>query len=193
VRHVTENRPLLVFLIGYFLVASGGVIYGNVLPLFASDEVGLTPEQWGYALSAFLLATLVSFWFWGVFLDRFGAPLTVLICWGAMGVAMGAVFFARSWPAFLVLVGVRGLFMSGNILAFFPIVMHFTESADTIRGMGLHFSLWGLRWVTMPLLVALVVDGGLFPMHYLFPVSLALVAIGVATMGRVWWRERATE
>ncbi len=193
VRQTGGNRPLLVSLVGYFLVASGGVLYGNVLPLFASDEIGLTPQQWGWALAGYLVAIVISLWLWGRFLDRFGAPLTMVLCWTAMGLAMGALFFVRTWHPFLVLVTVRGLFMSGNMLAFFPLVMHFTDSDDTMRGMGLHFSLWGLRWVTMPLVVAWVVDGGLCPMEYLFLASLALTGLGVFTMTRAWWRDRTTQ
>ena len=190
VRGALGNRTLLVFLTGYFFVTCGGVVYGNILPLFARDELLLDPARWGIAGGAFLGVTLLSVWFWGRFLDRFGAPVTMLITWSGMALLMGAVFFVRSWPVFLALVAARGLFMSGNLLAFFPIVMHFTESRDTMRGMGLHSTFWGIRWVTMPTLVMLVVDGRLFPQRYLFLVSLALVLLGLTIMGRVWWRHR---
>jgi len=190
VRRALANRTLLVFLTGYFFVTCGGVVYGNILPLFARDELALDPAQWGIASAGFLGATLVSFWFWGRFMDRFGAPVTMLITWSAMAVLMGAVFFVHDWPTFLAIVSARGLVMSGNMLAFFPIVMHFTESRDTMRGMGLHSTFWGIRWVTMPSLVMLVVDGRLFPQRLLFLLSLALVLFGLAIMGRVWWRDR---
>ncbi|MHC4788900.1 MAG: hypothetical protein ACYS8K_06820, partial [Planctomycetota bacterium] len=84
----------------------------------------------------------------------------------------------------------RGVFLSGNLMAFFPIVMHFTSSAETTRGMGLHGSLWGLRWVLMPLIVIVTVDGSLFPLRGLFVISFCLVAVGTATMARVWWLDR---
>ncbi len=186
----TGNRTLLVFLSGYCLVASGGVLYGNALPLYARDIVDLNPAQWGAAVAAALGAPLLSFWFWGRFMDRFGAPLTVIVTWAVMALLMGGMFLVESWAALLVVVGVRGLFMAGNVLAFFPIVMHFTASHETMRGMGLHSTLWGLRWVSMPALVMLVVDAGLFPTRYLFLVSMGMVALGVGVMTQVWLTDR---
>ncbi|MFO8006513.1 MAG: MFS transporter [Candidatus Brocadiia bacterium] len=185
-----RNRTLLVFLIGYFLVASGGVLMGNVLPLFAHDELMLTPGQWGDAVGTYLFVMLVSFWFWGRFMDRFGAPPTMLICWSGYGLLGASLFFVDSWPAFLAVVAARGLFMSGNVVAFFPIVMHFTDSSETMSGMGLHSSLWGLRWVLMPLAVIWIVDGALFPQRYVFLVSVAMIAAGVTVMTTVWLRDR---
>ncbi|MFO7958204.1 MAG: hypothetical protein R6X33_14045 [Candidatus Brocadiia bacterium] len=190
-RWVWERKPLLVFLLGYWLVAAGGVLFFNALPLYASDELGITPDKWGYANAGYRLATLLSFWFWGLFLDRFGAPITILVTWTGMGLLMGGMFFVTGWVPFVLLVVLRGLFMAGNMLAFFPIVMHFTDSAETFRGMSLHFTLWGLRWIIMPLVVVLVVDGALFPQRYLFLITLLMVAAGVAVMGRIWWRDRA--
>lgn len=189
-RHATGNRTLLLFLCGYFFVTSGGVVYANALPLYAKDIIGLDPAQWGTAIAAALGSMLLSFWFWGRFMDRFGAPLTMILTWGAMGLMMGAMFLVRHWWVFLGVVTVRGLFMAGNVIAFFPIVMHFTESHETMRGMGLHSSFWGLRWLLMPGLVMLVVDAGLFEMRYLFLLSLGLVAGGLAIMTRVWWADR---
>ena len=189
-RRAVENRVLLVFLLGYMAVASGGVIYGNTLPLFARDELALTPGQWGYAQAARLGAMLLSFWFWGRFMDRFGAPFTMVLCWGAMAVLSGAMFYVESWPVFLALLVARGLIFAGNILAFFPQVMHFTRASETARGMGLHTSLWGLRWMLMPLVVIAVVDLDLFPKRFLFLGSFALMVIGTVVMTAVWWKDR---
>jgi MFS family permease len=178
------NKGLLVFLLGYFLVTSGGVLFANALPLFANDDLRMTPDQWSYATAARMLATLASFWFWGHHLDRFGAPSTMMVCWATMGVEMGLMFFVHGWVWFLVLTCAQGLVMAGNILAFFPIVMHFTSASDTARGMGLHASLWGVRWVIVPASVVMVVDWHIFPTRYLFLGCFGLVAIGLVAMAR---------
>ncbi|MHC4480373.1 MAG: MFS transporter [Planctomycetota bacterium] len=185
-----DNRMLLACLVGYFLCTCGGVLHWNALPLFARDEIHLDTAQWGYASAASLLTTLASFWFWGVFMDRHGAPLTMVLCWIGLGAMMGLVVFVQSWPALFAVVAARGVFLSGNLMAFFPIVMHFTSSAETTRGMGLHGSLWGLRWVLMPLIVIVTVDGSLFLLRGLFVISFCLVAVGTATVARVWWLDR---
>ncbi len=185
-----ENRVLLVFLVGYFGVACGGVMFGNTLPLFARDELVLTPTLWGYAQAGRLGAMLVSFWFWGRFMDRFGAPFTVVLCWAVIAVLSGAMFFVETWPVFLGLAVARGLMFSGNVLAFFPLVMHFTSASETARGMSLHTSLWGLRWVLVPLAVIAVVDMELFPQRFLFLGSAGLMAVGTVVMAVVWWWDR---
>jgi MFS family permease len=188
-RSIRRNRLLVGFLSGYFLATCGGVLFTNTLPLYA-DYIGLDTAQWGYAAATFLLATLISFWAWGIFMDRFGAPLTMLVCWTFMGLLMGAVALVSSWPSFFIVVAVRGIFMSGNLIAFFPIVMHFTDPSETPRGMALHSSLWGIRWVLMPLAVIVVVDGEVLPMRWLFLVTICLVAAGLAVMARIWWADR---
>ncbi len=191
-RHAVSNRPLLHTLIGYFFVTCGGVVYGNVLPLFAKDQIGLNPEQWGLLSACNLGATLVCFWFWGKFMDRFGAPPTILITWAGMGLLMGSLFFVHGWLPLLLVVTCYGIFMSGNILSFFPIVMHYTDSAETARGMGLHSTLWGIRWLTMPGLVIITVDAHLFDQRYLFLLGLGMVICGLAIIARVWRKhERA--
>ncbi len=191
-RQAVSNGPLLWTLIGYFFVTSGGVVYSNVLPLYAKDHIGLNTEQWGLVSACNLGATLVCFWFWGKFMDRFGAPPTILITWAGMGLLMGSLFFVSGMVPFLLVVTCYGIFMSGNILAFFPIVMHYTESAETARGMGLHSTLWGIRWLTMPGLVIVTVDAHLFDQRYLFLLGLGMVVCGLAIIARVWRRhERA--
>jgi hypothetical protein len=56
--------------------------------------------------------------------------------------------------------------------------------------MALHSSLWGIRWVLMPLAVIVVVDGEILPMRWLFLVTICLVAAGLAVMARIWWADR---
>jgi hypothetical protein len=68
--------------------------------------------------------------------------------------------------------------------------MHFTRSGETLRGMGLHSTLWGIRWLLMPGLVIVAVDTGIFPQRYLFLIATAMVALGLSILGRLWWRER---
>ena len=190
VRAAVSNRQLLVALTGYFFVTSGGVVYASALPIFANDQLHLDAGRWGIASAASLGAILVCLWFWGRFMDRFGALLTVLITWTGMGLLMAALFFVTSWPAFLVYVAAYGLFMSGNMLAFFPIVIHFARSGETMRGMGLHSTFWGIRWILMPGLVIFVVDTHLFPERYRFLIATGMVVLGLAIMGRLWRQER---
>jgi MFS family permease len=185
VRGMFRNRPLLVFLTGYFITACGAMAVVNALPLFARDELGLTTAQWGYANAGFMVAMFLSLYLWGVFMDRFGAPMTVVLSWGLQCGMLGALFVVKSWPAFFVIVSVRGFFQAGNALAFLPMVMHFTPSSETGRGMALHFSMWGVRWVAMALLVVWVVDGALFPTRYIFLGGTVLVALGIAVMAPV--------
>ncbi len=190
VRDAFGNRVLLIFLLGYSITACGGVLCGNALPLFARDDLALTTEQWGYASAGSMLAILVSFYAWGVLLDRFGAPFTMVLSWVFLCGMIGALYLVRSWSVFFLLMAGRGVFDAGNILAFFPVVMHFTDSDRTTSGMALHFTLWGIRWVLMILLVVLVVDAHLFAVRYLFLVSMALVAVGTAVMAAVWRCDR---
>ncbi len=193
VRATFRNKALLAFLMGYFITTCGSVAYVNALPLFARDNLHLTTEQWGYASAAFTLAMLVSIYFWGLFLDRFGAALTVVLSWLLQCGIFALVAFVRSWPLFFALVAARGLFQAGNFLAFFPLVMHFTESSETTRGMGLHFSLWGVRWTLMVTAVVCVIDRGLFPIRYIFLAGVLLVALGTVVMAIVWNRHRLAQ
>ena len=192
-RATFRNKRLLVFLIGYFITTCGSVAYANVLPLFARDQLQLTTAQWGYARAGFMAAMLVSFTFWGIFLDRFGAALTVVLSWTLQCAVFAPMFFVKSWPVFFFLVAARGLFQAGNMLAFFPLVMHFTDPSETARGMALHFSLWGLRWILMASAVVCIVDRGLFPMRYVFLFTVVLVVVGLVIMTWVWWHDRAAK
>ncbi len=190
-RQAVSNGPLLWTLIGYFFVTSGGVVYSNVLPLYAKDHIGLNTEQWGlvtpatWAPRSSASGSGASSW---TVSARRHHPHHV----GRHGAADGSLFFVSGMVPFLLVVTCYGIFMSGNILAFFPIVMHYTESAETARGMGLHSTLWGIRWLTMPGLVIVTVDAHLFDQRYLFLLGLGMVVCGLAIIARVWRRhERA--
>lgn len=190
-RDTLRNRPLVLFLFGYFITACGGVLAFSVLPLFARDELSLTAEQWAYARAGFMAAALLSFHVWGVFMDRFGAPMTIILSWVLSCGMFVATAFVGSWPAFFAVVAIRGFFQAGNILAFFPVVMHFTPSSEVGRGMGLHFSFWGVRWVLMTLAAVWIVDGHLFPtMRCTFIVTAWLVILGVIIMALVWREDK---
>ncbi len=189
-RSTLRNRPLLWFLIGYFIASCGGVTYFNALPLYANDVLELSTDQYGLARAGFMAATLVSFYIWGSFMDRWGAALTAVLSWTVQVGIYFLVFIWREPLPTMVLVAVRGLFHSGNMIAFFPLVMHFTKSSETSRGMSLHFTLWGVRWVITPLLVILAIDLQIFPVQYLFLISTVLAAIGTAVMAAVWWDDR---
>jgi len=192
-RATFRNKFLLAFLIGYFITTCGSVAYANALPIFARDDLRLTTEQWGYASAAFTLAMLLSFYFWGLFLDRFGAALTVVLSWLLQCGIFALMAFVESWPPFFALVAVRGLFQAGNFLAFFPLVMHFTESSEMTRGMGLHFSLWGIRWTLVVTAVVWVIDRELFAIRHIFLGGVLLVALGSVVMALVWNRHRRVQ
>lgn len=187
-RIALRNRGLLLFLLGYSVTTFGSVSALKVLPLFASDELDLTTRQYGYALAAYQVAMLVSFYPWGAVMDRIGAPLTAVLSWVLqLGIFVG-LFFVQSWPLFFVLVAARGLFQSANALAFYPMVMHFTPASETHHGMTLHFTIWGLRWTAITFLCAWIVDAQMFAMRYLFLAGAVLVAVGVWVMMLTWRR-----
>jgi sugar phosphate permease len=188
-RSTFRNRALFVFLVGYFLATAGAVFAFNIVPLFASDELHLNPELYGLARAGFMAVALVSFPLWGWFLDRFGAPLTMVISWLTQGLLFATLYWVHSWWPFFALFSVRGFFQAGNILAFFPIVMHFTSSEETGRGMSLHYLFWGVRWLFMTLLAAAVVDHALIPMRVGFVLTSVSVLTGVVIMAFVWRRD----
>jgi MFS family permease len=185
-----RNTDLLVFLIGYFITTCGAVSIYNVLPLYAVDELAIGADKWSYATAGFMVAMLVSFYAWGLFIDRFGAPLAVILSWILQCCVFAGLYFADDWPTFFALVSARGFFQAGNILAFFPVVMYFTEARETSRGMGLHFSLWGIRWALMYVYVSQLVDRQLLPMRAVFPIGTAAGLAGIAVMGWVYLRHQ---
>jgi sugar phosphate permease len=127
---------------------------------------------------------------WGLVIDRYGAPVAVICSWILQCCVFAGLYFADNWPLFFALVSARGFFQAGNVLAFFPMVMHFTEARETSRGMGLNFSLWGIRWALMYVYISLVVDHHLLPMRAVFPIGTAAGLVGIAVMASVCRRPR---
>jgi sugar phosphate permease len=185
-RSTFRNRMLFLFLVGYFLATSGAVFAFNIIPLFAKDELFLNSELYGLSRAGFMAVALLSFPMWGRFLDRFGAPVTMVVSWFCQALLFACLFFVDSYWPFFGLMSVRGFFQAGNILAFFPIVMHFTAAEETGRGMSMHYLFWGIRWLFMTLLAAVVVDHQLMPMRATFLVTTVSVLTGVSVMAAVW-------
>jgi MFS family permease len=133
---------------------------------------------------------VVSFLPWGIFMDRYSAPLTMICSWALQVAGFVLMYFVAGYGQFLALRIACGVAMGGNVIAFYPFVMHFTRGRETSDGMNLHATLWGVRWLLMPMLVAAVVDMDLFPMRAMFIVGALMGVAGLAVMAGVWRGER---
>ncbi len=182
-----DRRFAILFAI-VFVNFLGASMVMPVLPLYASNEFGASPQLIALLLSSFYMAQFLAAPFLGRLSDRSGR-LPVLIgsqlgtvasfVLMALSTSMGGLFAAR------IIDGITG----GNIIVAQAYITDITARDKRTQGLGLIFAAFGLGNIFGPALGGLI--SAAFGAHGTFFVA-ALVSILTVTLTRLFLHELLT-
>jgi len=161
-----------------------------VMPLYALyqvDVLHITNTQIANLANFTALCSIFGFVFWGRFIDRHGAPITVLLGILLFSLVPVVYLLANSVNVLFFAAALSGLGGAGIELAYLQSILLYAERERTAQYQSLHSLLIGVRGVTAPLLgIPLMKALGFSPV---FVLALVLMLVGGAMQWRAMQRQ----
>lgn len=174
-----RNRGYRWFTISVFITGFGNLVATTYYPIYQVDKFRITPEQIATMSVIFSLAALMSLFFWGWFLDKFGSLTAVLLavginCLTPVGYALGGDL------VWLYIAGAAsGFAASGIELGYLNTTLLFAEEGKASQYQALHSSFFGLRGTIAPLVAVQLIHYLQYRWQIAFLLCLALMLLGL--------------
>ena len=144
--------------IGYRWFAASVMTYGfgnlMVVPLYALyqvDVLHISNTQVANLANFASLASIVGMFFWGRFIDRKGAGLSVLISIGLIALIPVVYLLTRSVEGLFFAAALSGFGFAGIELSYMQSILTYAEPGRAAQYQSLHSLLLGIRGVLAPL------------------------------------------
>lgn len=139
------------FALSVFTYGFGNLMVGPLYLLFQVDVLKIENTQLANLANFTSLASIAGFFFWGRFMDRRGAPRTVL--YGILLVTFIPLVYvlAPSIPALFIAAGLMGLGQSCIELSYMQSTLTYAAPGREAQYQSVHSLLLGLRGVLAPL------------------------------------------
>lgn len=171
------NRGYRWFTISVFITGFGNLIATTLYPIFQVDRFHITPTQIATLVMEVNIASLISLFFWGWFLDRYGSLTAVLVA--VLINAFTTVFYAVGANLTWLYVGaaVAGFAQSGIDLGYLNTTLMFAEPGRASQYQAVHSTFFGLRGTLAPLIAVpfLMALGHSFAHAFLACLAIQLV------------------
>ena len=115
------------------------------IPVFFRDELAVGYGHFGLAQLALNGGMLVSFLFAGRLIDRRGSVVMMSAAWLGVSAAYGILGISSSAGVGIAALGLYGLSLGINDLAWFPVALQFAPREQASRYMGIHTTFFGVR------------------------------------------------
>ncbi|MFA6665632.1 MAG: MFS transporter [Armatimonadota bacterium] len=177
-----HNRQFMVYMIAIFIAGFGNLMLLPLYPIFQVDSLHITAAQLAILTGASTVAWMLSYPYWGRYLD-INSPVLATIINMVISSLVPLIIFASGsvWmllPAYVIL----GIVNGGTELAYFNSILHFAEDGMETRYQALHNFLLGIRGTVAPFcgaaLVTLFGSIGL-DVRYAFLVGALLFFVGI--------------
>jgi MFS family permease len=155
---VLDTLAILRDNIGYRWFAASVMTYGfgnlMVVPLYALyqvDVLHISNTQVANLANFASLASIVGMFFWGRFIDRKGAGLSVLISIGLIALIPVVYLLTRSVEGLFFAAALSGFGFAGIELSYMQSILTYAEPGRAAQYQSLHSLLLGIRGVLAPL------------------------------------------
>lgn len=173
------NRGYRWFTISVFASGFGNLVATTLYPIYQVDRFHITPTQIATMMTVTNIASLISLFVWGTFLDRYGSLTAVLLavilnCLTPLFYATGPnllwLYFASAFTGFS---------QSGIDLGYLNTTLMFAEPGRASQYQALHSTFFGLRGTIAPLLAVPMLHALGQDFRATFLVCLGIIAVGV--------------
>jgi MFS family permease len=176
-----HNRAYRYFALSVFVYGFANLMVQPLYGLFQVDVLRITSTQIANLANFASLWSIAGAFFWGRFMDRKGAPFTVMCSICLIALIPVVYLFARSVPMLFFAAALSGSGFAGIELSYLASILLYAERDRTAQYQSLHSLLLGVRGVLAPLLgVPLAKAFGYPPV---FAGALAVMLVGAALQG----------
>ena len=155
---LVHNKGYRWFTLSVFISGFGNLVANTYYPIYQVDQFHITPTQIATMQNIAGALSMVSLFFWGGFMDRFGSLTMVLlacliICFTPLLYAFGP---SVVW---LYLAGAaNGIASSGIDIGYLNTTLMFAEPGRAAQYQAVHSTFFGLRGTIAPLLAIPLLD-----------------------------------
>lgn len=176
---LVHNRGYRWFTTSVFITGFGNLVATTYYPIYQVDRFHITPTQIATMATGLNIASLISLFFWGWFLDRFGSLSTVLVavvinCFTPVLYALAPNLL---W-IYLAAVTI-GFMQSGIDLGYLNTTLMFAEPGRTAHYQAVHSTFFGLRGTIAPLLAIRLLHLLGYNFRTAFLVCTVIILVGV--------------
>jgi DHA1 family inner membrane transport protein len=155
---LVHNKGYRWFTVSVFVSGFGNLVANTYYPIYQVDQFHITPTQIATMQNIAGALSLVSLFFWGGFMDRFGSLTTVLLA--CLIICCTPLLYAFSPNVtWLYLAGAaNGVASSGIDIGYLNTTLMFAESGRAAQYQAVHSTFFGLRGTIAPLLAIPLLD-----------------------------------
>lgn len=155
---LVHNKGYRWFTVSVFVSGFGNLVANTYYPIYQVDQFHITPTQIATMQNIAGALSLVSLFFWGGFMDRFGSLTTVLLA--CLIICCTPLLYAFSpTVAWLYIAGAtNGIASSGIDIGYLNTTLMFAEPGRAAQYQAVHSTFFGLRGTIAPLLAIPLLD-----------------------------------
>lgn len=189
-----DDRPFLWFSAGVFMFGFANFIALPVWTIYQVDVLGVRTQWAGLYSITVQLSTLVSFLYWGGYVDR-SRPEKSVALQTVITIAVPLIYCVSSEPWMLLpAMLVWGVVCAGTELSYMRGVLYYAPAKRVAQYQALFMVLMGLRGIAGPYIGTALLHSGLLTMRGVFMLEavLLVVAVGIQVVAlRKYGREKA--
>lgn len=171
-----EDRNYRWFGLSVFVYGLGNLIALPIYTLFQVDRLHVTNTQVANLANIASLTAIGAYFFWGHYLDRYGALQTVLVNVLLASLVPLTYLFAQSIQTLYFAAVVNGVMMAGIELSYLNAILAFADDRRIAQYQSLHSLLLGVRGTLGPFIGTTLLS--FIGMEGIFVLSIFLILVG---------------
>ncbi len=175
---VVHNPGYRWFTISVFVSGFGNLVANTLYPIYQVDHFKITPTQIATMQNISGLLSMISLFFWGQVLDRYGSLAAVLVAATTLCLQPLCYAFGPSIGWLYLGAGVAGAVGTGIDLGYLNTTLMYAEPGRAAQYQALHSTFFGLRGTIAPLLAAPMLLALNRNFTAAFCLSMAIMVVG---------------
>lgn len=171
-----EDEPFRWFAFSLFTYGFGNLMVQPLYALYQVDILHISSTQIANLANFASLWSIMGSFFWGGFMDRHGAPRTVLFSILCVTLVPLVYLFAHNWYGLLFAATLMGFGISGVELSYMGSILTYANRERTAQYQSLNSLLLGVRGVLAPLIGLPLMKA--FGYHNVFWIGLVIMILG---------------
>ncbi len=153
-----HNKGYRWFTTSVFISGFGNLVANTYYPIYQVDQFHITPTQIATMQNIAGGLSLVSLFFWGGFIDRFGSLTTVLLACLIICLTPLLYAFGPTVQWLYIAGAANGIASSGIDIGYLNTTLMFAEQGRAAQYQAVHSTFFGLRGTIAPLLAIPLLD-----------------------------------
>lgn len=174
-----DNPPFRWFCAGVFMFGFANFVALPLWTIYQVDVLGVRTQWAGVYSVTVQIATMVSFFYWGPFIDR-TRPEKTIVAITAMSVCVPLVYCLSSSPWMLLpAMPIWGIICGGSELSYMKGVLYYAPADKAAQYHALFLFLMGVRGIVAPYIGTALLQYKLLTIKEVFMLHAALLLVAV--------------